>query len=35
MRMLWRSANEDDDVASDPAKHGSADWTEESQKRLA
>ena len=35
MRMLWRSANEDDDVAPDPAKHGNADWTEESQKRLA
>ena len=34
-RMQWRSVNEDDDVASDPAKHGNADWTEESQKRLA
>ena len=35
MRMLWRSANEDDDVAPDPAKHGNADWTEESQERFA
>ena len=35
MRMLWRSVNENDDVAPDPAKHGNADWTEEIQKRLA